>query len=99
LSGGVRGADRSADIPVRLSAKREQSFDYDGLGLSVLRTLADTDVRAPIPIAPGTDLIHHHCSISLDQEPTGFSGALIFHQKKTKFSAERNNSETSRLAL
>jgi hypothetical protein len=64
-----------------------------------LRTPADTDVRAPIPTAPGTDLIHHHCSISLDQEPTGFSGALIFHQKKPKFSAERNNSETSRLAL
>jgi hypothetical protein len=37
--------------PVRLSAQREQSCNCDGLGLSVLRTLADKDVRAPIACA------------------------------------------------
>jgi hypothetical protein len=33
--------------PVRLSAKREQPVDENTMRLSVLRTLADRDVRAP----------------------------------------------------
>jgi hypothetical protein len=40
----VKVAGRSADILVRLSAKREQFCMW----LSVLRTLADRDVRDPI---------------------------------------------------
>jgi hypothetical protein len=33
--------------PVRLSAKREQPFNEGTMRFSVLRTLADRDVRAP----------------------------------------------------
>jgi hypothetical protein len=34
--------------PVRLSAKREQPMNEVTMRLSVLRTLADRDVRAPL---------------------------------------------------
>jgi hypothetical protein len=35
--------------PVRLSAKSEQPLNDDTMQLSLLRTLADRDVRAPSP--------------------------------------------------
>ena len=36
--------------PVRLSAQREQPVHEGTMRLSVLRTLADRDVRAPSPL-------------------------------------------------
>jgi hypothetical protein len=38
--------------PVRLSAKREQPLNKHTMRLSVLRTLADRDVRAPLGELP-----------------------------------------------
>ena len=42
--------------PVSLSAKREQPSTEDSWGLSVLRTLADRDVRTPLALPVLTSL-------------------------------------------
>jgi len=47
-------AEWSADVPVRMSAQARTiiiAWGPDGLNVSVLRTLADKDVRAPHNLA------------------------------------------------